>query len=172
MRTGGNSYFPIAEIWCCLKKVQDPEVPVLSVVDLGIVRDVSWESCGDEAWLRVVLTPTHFGCPAMENIARDIRAALADKGIQKVKLETQLSPAWSTDCMSDSGKRKLVASGISPPKYKVIEIAAMEPWEQVIPCPRCGSEETTLNSYYGATACKALYVCIACKEPFEHFKSY
>lgn len=148
------------QIWAWLEEVPDPEIPVISVVDLGIVRDVAWN--GDE--LVVTVTPTYSGCPATEVIARDIREALIGHGIANVKLETKLSPAWTTDWISAKGRANLREYGIAPPA-ELIQI------ENIV-CPRCGSTSTEVVSRFGSTPCKAIYKCRACLEPFDAFKRH
>jgi ring-1,2-phenylacetyl-CoA epoxidase subunit PaaD len=148
--------------WRALADVLDPEVPVLSVLDLGIVRGVSE---ADDGVLEVVLTPTYSGCPAVEVIESAVRAALAPLGA--VRVRRQLAPAWTTDWISEEGRRKLRDYGIAPPGTIAVRVLARE----AVPCPRCGSARTERLSAFGATACKALWRCLACREPFEHFKS-
>ena len=137
-----------------LEEVPDPEVPAVSVVDLGIVRAV------DEG--RVVITPTYTGCPATEVIERDIRAALDAAGFRHVRIETALSPAWTTDWITPRGREKLRAYGIAPPVPRGAAVA----------CPQCGSADTEEISRFGSTACKALWRCRACAEPFDLFKCH
>jgi ring-1,2-phenylacetyl-CoA epoxidase subunit PaaD len=151
-----------------LSSVTDPEVPVLTILDLGIVRDVHI----NEDEVTVVITPTYSGCPAMDVIGINIRMALLSRGFKKVHIEMQLSPAWTTDWMSEDGKRKLKEYGIAPPVRKTTDnpLALFE--EDEIACPRCNSIHTTLVSRTGPTACKSLYRCLDCKEPFEHFKCH
>ncbi len=156
-----------------LASVTDPEVPVLTILDLGIVRDVVLQE--DEQGnviATVVITPTYSGCPAMDVIGINIRMALLSRGIKKVNIEMQLSPAWTTDWMSEEGKRKLQAYGIAPPKRRATDnpLALFE--EEGVACPRCGSTHTVLVSQFGPTSCKSLYKCEDCKEPFEHFKCH
>ena len=144
-----------AQIWSVLEGVADPEIPVVSVVDLGIVREV-----GDG---RVLITPTYTGCPATEVIERDIRAALDAAGFRQVALVTTLSPPWTTDWISEAGKAKLKAYGIAPPNPR---------GEQTVNCPQCGSADTEEISRFGSTPCKALWRCRACAEPFDLFKCH
>lgn len=151
--------------WRILAGVLDPEVPVLSVLDLGIVREVRE---ADDGTLDVTLTLTYSGCPAAEVIEADVRAALAPLG--PVRVGTRLSPAWTTDWISDDGKRKLREYGIAPPGAAGGAGAAPIHIVRRVPCPRCASANTERLSAFGATACKALYRCLACREPFEHFK--
>lgn len=150
-----------------LNDVTDPEVPVLSILDLGIVRHVDVMPDG----VRVTITPTYSGCPAMDVIAIGIRMALAGHGIKNVLIEPQLSPAWTTDWMTEEGKRKLKEYGIAPPNRKAFQALGLFE-EDTVACPRCGSEHTELVSQFGPTSCKALYRCMSCKEPFEHFKCH
>jgi ring-1,2-phenylacetyl-CoA epoxidase subunit PaaD len=163
------------QVWAWLGEVADPEIPVISVVDLGIVRDVAWQA-GECV---VTITPTYSGCPAMEVIADSVTQALHARGVDKVRLVNQLSPAWTTDWMSDAGKAALKAYGIAPPVQQAIDIsglragvsrrAAIEPR---VACPHCGSTHTELTSQFGSTPCKALYKCLACREPFDYFKCH
>ena len=143
------------EVWRVLEEVPDPEIPAVSIVDLGIVREVSDD--------RVVLTPTYTGCPATLVIETMVRAALERAGFGHVKIETTLSPPWTTDWISDEGKRKLRAYGIAPPRAR---------GEQAVHCPQCGSGETQEISRFGSTPCKALWRCRACAEPFDLFKCH
>jgi ring-1,2-phenylacetyl-CoA epoxidase subunit PaaD len=156
-------------IWSLLESVNDPEIPVLSVVDLGIIRDVRLTDDGPE----IVITPTYSGCPAMDMIRADIGAALSRHGFGNARIVTVLSPAWTTDWMSEAGKDKLRAYGIAPPQ-PLPQVCRLELFrrEEAIACPRCHSYHTTLVSEFGSTACKALYVCEECREPFDHFKCH
>ena len=157
-----------AQIWRWLEDVPDPEIPVISVIDLGIVRDVTW--AGDE--LVVTITPTYSGCPATEVIGEDIRAALHAQGIEQVRLETRLAPAWTTDWLTEAGRAKLNGYGIAPPAYKVIDASRILGSAVVIPCPRCGSERTSRLAAFASTPCKAPYRCDDCREPFDYFKPH
>jgi ring-1,2-phenylacetyl-CoA epoxidase subunit PaaD len=152
-----------AEIWNILETVCDPEVPVLTITDLGIVRDVK---IIDEL-VEVVITPTYTGCPAMDMIAMNIRFALIENGYSNIKITSVLSPAWTTDWMTETGKQKLKEYGIAPPKENAETIAV-----DGVECPQCESINTKLISEFGSTACKALYKCEDCKEPFDYFKCY
>jgi len=172
--------------WAVLDTVPDPEVPALSLRDLGVVRDVlTRDDEGGVGVLEVVLTPTYSGCPATEVIARSVAAALEEEGLGPVKVTQRLAPAWTTDWMSESGRRKLREYGIAPPEH--LEPTGTDgrsrgaPGDAVparpirlrlrpVACPRCGSAETERLSAFGSTACKALHRCLACREPFEHFK--
>ncbi len=154
--------------WRVLHSVLDPEVPALSVVDLGIVRGVVE---GDGGGLEVTLTPTYSGCPAVEVIEADIVAALHAAALGPVRVRTQRAPAWTTDWISDEGRRKLREYGIAPPGPTMQGGAAIRiVRREAVACPRCGSAQTERLSAFGATACKALYRCFACREPFEHMK--
>lgn len=176
-------------VWSLLEQVSDPEIPVISVVDLGIVRDVQVTGPSSCA---VTITPTYSGCPAMQVIADAVQGALQDAGIKQVDIITRLSPAWTTDWMSDSGKAKLKGYGIAPPAQKVVDISGLRtprpaaapldplkagvargavPAPTVI-CPHCGSEHTEITSQFGSTPCKALYKCLDCREPFDYFKCH
>ena len=152
------------EIWALLGKIPDPEIPVLSIVDLGIVRRVEWS--GED--LTIAVTPTYSGCPAMDVIVADICSSIHDAGIQKLRIERQLSPAWTTDWMSDAAKQRLKSYGIAPPAKLITpeEIAA------AVTCPHCGSADSELLSRFGSTPCKALYRCRKCLEPFDAFKRH
>ena len=154
----------VNEIWAWLKQVTDPEIPVLSVVDLGIVRQVNWTDSGEGPTLSVTVTPTYSGCPATAVIKEDILRALQQRGVTRVSIATQLSPAWTTDWMSEEGRRRLHEYGIAPPG----------PCEQdtVVSCPHCGSSDTRQVSRFGSTPCKAFYICNSCLEPFDHFKCH
>lgn len=153
--------------WAALEGVCDPEVPVLSVVDLGLVRRLEHQ---DNGGLRVFITPTYTGCPATRLIEEQIKAALLGAGAKAVELKTQLSPAWTTDWMSDAGKEKLKAYGIAPPQGKAQGRSALFGLEVDVHCPQCGSKNTEKVSEFGSTACKALYKCHDCLEPFDYFK--
>jgi len=156
-------------IYSYLEEINDPEVPVLSIIDLGIVRDVKMN---DEE-LEVIITPTYTGCPAMDMITATIKIQLATLGFKKVKVTQILSPAWTTDWMSDDGKRKLKEYGIAPPnpKQQVCDQKLFAEAEAV-QCPQCDSYHTHRISEFGSTACKALYQCDDCKEPFDYFKCH
>jgi ring-1,2-phenylacetyl-CoA epoxidase subunit PaaD len=143
------------DVWRVLSQVPDPEIPVLSVVDLGIVREVSDE--------RVVLTPTYTGCPATLVIEKMVRAALDEAGLPHVRIETTLSPPWTTDWITEDGRAKLRAYGIAPPRSA---------GERAVECPQCGSADTQEISRFGSTPCKALWRCRACAEPFDLFKCH
>ena len=156
-----------------LEEVKDPEVPVLSVIDLGIVRKVHIsELPGDKKIIEVTITPTYSGCPAMDVISLDIRLKLIEKGYRNVIIKQQLSPAWSTDWMSEEGKEKLRKYGIAPPNPKQQFCSSEMFLQEVVSCPRCNSTHTELISQFGSTACKAMYRCLDCKEAFDYFKCH
>jgi ring-1,2-phenylacetyl-CoA epoxidase subunit PaaD len=154
-----------ARIWKFLESVPDPEIPVLSVVDLGIVREVNAGADGVE----VLVTPTYSGCPATEVIEKSIVDSLAENGIDDVVLKRVLSPPWSTAWISDAGREKLRAYGIAPPEDDAGKRSFMDSM-RTIACPRCDATSTTLVSEFGSTPCKASYKCESCLEPFEYFK--
>ncbi len=153
----------------CLDTVCDPEIPVLTIRDLGIIRDVLLQSDG---CLEVQITPTYNGCPAMNAIEINIRAALQEAGFDHVRVVTVLSPAWTTDWMSESGKQKLQAYGIAPPAGSSADKRALLGERRALVCPHCGSDNTEMISQFGSTACKALFRCIDCLEPFDYFKCH
>ena len=153
------------DIWEYLEEVSDPEIPVLTVVDLGVIRTVSLT--GDLC--SIVITPTYSGCPAMKVIEEDIIALLNSKGIPNVKVDLTLYPAWSTDWISENGRKKLLEYGIAPPENEVDKsVLFAEP--TVVPCPLCRSRNTKMISQFGSTACKAHYQCNDCLEPYDYFK--
>ncbi len=154
------------DVWSWLADVPDPEIPVVSVVDLGIVRDAGWD--GDE--LVVTVTPTYSGCPATAVIALDIETALRERGIEKLRLETKLAPAWTTAAITKRGRDKLKAYGIAPPDEGASCAGALISGAPA-GCPRCGSDDVERVSQFGSTPCKASYRCRTCLEPFDYFKS-
>ncbi|MCY1210269.1 putative 1,2-phenylacetyl-CoA epoxidase, subunit D [compost metagenome] len=155
----------LARAWSVLGEVMDPEVPVVSVVDLGIVRGLDWQ----DGHLHVVVTPTYSGCPATEVIEHDIEQALEGAGFAAPKLERRLTPAWTTDWISTDGRERLRAYGIAPPAGSTSKRSLLGDTGDVC-CPQCGSAHTELLSQFGSTACKALYRCRDCLEPFDYFK--
>ena len=156
-------------IWEALDEVIDPEIPVLTVRDMGIIREVRIH---DHGGVEVVITPTYSGCPAMDMIEVHIKAVLQEKGYAPVTVITVLSPAWTTDWLSEEGRRKLREFGIAPPQGKSVDKRALFSEERHIECPHCGSTNTAMISQFGSTACKALYRCLACREPFDYFKCH
>ena len=167
-----NAMAPVSagQVFDWLQEVPDPEIPVLSVVDLGVVRDVRWdgETCV------VVITPTYSGCPAMREITQDIAATLARHGVDDARVETRLAPAWTTDWMSEKGRAALKGYGIAAPAERAVDISGISRRRAApaIECPRCGSRDTRLVSDFGSTSCKALYRCVDCREPFDYFKTH
>lgn len=159
----------VAKIWEILETVCDPEVPVLTIIDLGVVRNVAIQ---DDDVVEITLTPTYTGCPAMDLISVNIKAALQDKGFMKVDVKMVLSPAWTTDWLSEEGKVKLKAYGIAPPVKSSTNKNLLFGEEKAIQCPLCNSFHTELISQFGSTACKALHRCLDCKEPFDYFKCH
>ena len=146
-----------------LQEVCDPEIPVLTIGDMGIIRDINVS--GEQ--IEVIITPTYSGCPAMDAISMDIRLKLIEHGYKNVKITSVLSPAWTTDWMTDEGKRKLKEYGIAPPIIRTGDDS-----DHVVECPQCHSPHTKILSQFGSTACKALYQCEDCKEPFDYFKCH
>ena len=163
----------VEQVWSWLGEVADPEIPVISVVDLGIVRDVAFE----DGECVVTITPTYSGCPAMQVIADSVREALEAHGVDKLRIVSRLSPAWTTDWMSDAGKAALKGYGIAPPVQQAIDISGLHAGIRrraapEVACPHCGSPHTQLTSEFGSTPCKALYKCLDCREPFDYFKCH
>jgi ring-1,2-phenylacetyl-CoA epoxidase subunit PaaD len=152
--------------WDAAARVVDPEIPVLSIADLGVLREV--RIAGDT--VEVVITPTYSGCPAMRMIELEIETALRAAGIDKLRIRTVLSPAWTTDWLSGDGRRKLAQYGIAPPERAASRRALFA--ADAPSCPRCGSAQTERLAEFGSTACKALYRCRACAEPFDYFKCH
>lgn len=155
-----------ARAWSAAASVVDPEIPVLSIADLGVLRDIRFDAAGR---VEAVITPTYSGCPAMNMIAVEIGLALDAAGFPDAKVTTVLSPAWSTDLMTEAGRRALAGYGIAPPVGRAGGRRALF-GETSVACPHCNSPETERISEFGSTACKALYRCRACREPFDYFK--
>lgn len=155
------------EAWRVAASVCDPEVPVLTIEDLGVLRDVVVD--GDR--VVVTLTPTYSGCPALDAMRADVASALRRAGFADVEVRTTLSPAWTTDWMSDAGRRKLIEYGIAPPTGRAAIGQGPVRLRLAVKCPRCGSPDTREIARFGSTSCKALYECRACLEPFDHFKA-
>lgn len=174
------------QVWSWLAEIEDPEIPVISIVDLGIVREVRWLEDAGVSECVVTITPTYSGCPATGVIARSVIDTLQRRGLASVRLETRIAPPWTTDWMSDEGKRKLRAYGIAPPiglaaeqGISVSDIGRGAPVSTLtalaprgLACPLCGSTHVRLTSQFGSTPCKALYVCSDCLEPFDYFKCH
>jgi ring-1,2-phenylacetyl-CoA epoxidase subunit PaaD len=166
---------PVQRAWDLLEAVPDPEIPVVSIRELGILREIN-QHTGE---LEVVITPTYSGCPAMGQIEDDVRAALQAEGLS-AKVVTRLAPPWSTDWISEAAKEKLRSFGIAPPHAtsatpaaSTVQFARRGPAQQAsVHCPHCGSANTAETSHFSSTACKALYKCLDCLEPFDYFKPY
>lgn len=158
--------------WDLLESIPDPEIPVVSIRELGILREVNEGADGE---LEVVITPTYSGCPAMDQIEQDVRTLLQAHQL-RARIVTRLAPAWSTDWITDAAREKLRQYGIAPPQFSaaanVVQLTRRKPVDISVPCPHCGSSNTTETSHFGSTACKALYKCLDCLEPFDHFKPY
>ena len=152
--------------WNAAASVVDPEIPVLTIADLGVLREVAV----NDGHVEIAITPTYSGCPAMNMIALEIELALEREGFGRPKIRTVLSPAWTTDWMSDDGRRKLREYGIAPPEPASSRRALFG--MQAVACPQCGSENTELLSEFGSTSCKALWRCKSCREPFDYFKCH
>jgi ring-1,2-phenylacetyl-CoA epoxidase subunit PaaD len=171
----------LGALWKASSAVPDPEIPVLSVTDLGILRSIEWDA-GDPQTLVVIVTPTYSGCPATEVITTALHDALAAAGAPCVRIETRLAPAWTTDWITADGKRRLAEFGIAPPgarrpdagvmRIDVSRLRRGRAADVAIACPRCGSARTQLLSQFGSTACKAHYRCLDCLEPFDYFKPH
>ena len=169
-----NDMATIDSVLRWLGEVSDPEIPVVSIVDLGFVRQVAW--VGDTC--EITITPTYSGCPATSVIAGAVRDKLRSHGVDKVDVRIALSPAWTTDWISDSARGALKEYGIAPPGERVVDTSALYGGRrgalvsQPVSCPHCGSDHTQLVSQFGSTPCKALYKCLDCREPFDYFKSH
>lgn len=156
-----------SHIYELIKDIPDPEIPVLTIVDLGVIRNVE----DREGNIVITITPTYTGCPAMNQFEDDILKTLKDNGVDNARIETRYDPAWTTDWMSEDAKQKLQAYGIAPPQEKTSDknyIIGKE--KKLVICPQCRSSNTKMISQFGSTACKALYQCNDCKEPFDYFK--
>ena len=152
------------EVLDALRSVMDPEIPVLSVVDMGVIRKIEVSD-----HLVVTITPTYSGCPAMNTIEADIKKCLLNEGYQNIVVKTVLQPAWTTDWLTENGREQLKAYGIAPPQGSTSKrVLFLE--DETVPCPQCNSENTELVSEFGSTACKAQYKCKDCLEPFDYFK--
>jgi len=156
------------KILSILSEVYDPEIPVLSIIDLGILRNVEWI----DNQVLVTITPTYSGCPATLTFETDILKALSENGYENVKVISQISPAWTTDWMTDNGRKKLKAYGIAPPVNGTSNKSILFTDKKEVACPRCDSFDTKLLSQFGSTSCKSLYQCNSCLEPFDYFKCH
>lgn len=156
-----------AAVRAVLSAVTDPEIPVLTIEDLGVLRGVT---VGDDGRVEVTITPTYSGCPALDTMRDDVLRVLADSGYRDAEVHTVLAPAWTTDWMSEAGRRKLAEFGIAPPGPVAGAAAGGPVAVNLVRCPRCGSADTRLVSRFGSTSCKSLRACRRCLEPFDHFK--
>lgn len=155
------------EVWEYLSRIPDPEIPVITITELGVVRNV--EVSDDN--VIVTITPTYSGCPAMKAFEQDIISTLESKGLKNTQIKIVYTPVWTTDWINEEAKRKLKEYGIAPPEKTTADKRALfSDHLKVIPCPFCDSKNTELRSQFGSTACKALYFCNACQQPFEYFK--
>lgn len=165
-------HVPTQTVWRWLSEVPDPEIPVLSLTDLGVIRDVRW----DDGMLVVTVTPTYTGCPATAVINLDIETKLRSNGIENLRLEQRISPAWTTAWLSPEGREKLRKYGIAPPVEGTANTGRISRLSNkealVVACPRCGSDKTEKISQFGSTPCKAAYRCRSCLEPFDYFKCH
>jgi ring-1,2-phenylacetyl-CoA epoxidase subunit PaaD len=158
-----------AELFALLETVKDPEIPVLSIVELGIVRD----AVATDAGVVVTITPTYSGCPAMHEIEQEIRAAFADQGLGSVEVRMTYTPAWTTDWMGEQARAKLEAYGIAPPgRRETDDLVPLRRHAATVRCPYCKSLQTERKSEFGSTACKSIWVCRDCRQPFEEFKAF
>lgn len=157
------------EIFKVLEAVLDPEIPVLTIADLGILRDVD---VSDQGKVTVHITPTYNGCPAMDMITVNIKAALQEVGIMDVQVTSSLDPVWTTDWITEAGRQKLLEYGIAPPVQRSTDASFITGIAPDVACPQCGSYHTELISRFGSTACKSLYKCLDCLEPFDYFKCH
>lgn len=178
LATAQRSRPSLEQIWAWLESIPDPEIPAISIVDLGIVREVAWQR--DECF--VTVTPTYSGCPATDLINEQIRETLRGHGIERVRLSTRLAPAWTSDWLTQKARERLRAYGIVPPigmvmngwadqRLRTCHVGERDP-NAKIACPLCGSQETEMVSAFGSTPCKSLHRCLACREPFDYFKCH
>lgn len=156
-----------SKVWKLLGEIPDPEIPVISIVDLGILRDVQLQN---DKEVIITITPTYSGCPAMRAIEDEIKSVLKNQGFEKIQILTTLSPAWTTDWLSDEANEKLRKYGIAPPEKTSVDKNSILGKSKKVACPQCGSTDCEMISQFGSTACKALYRCLSCKEPFDYFK--
>ncbi len=154
-------------IWEILHQIPDPEIPVIDIVELGVIRGVKINNNNS---IEITITPTYSGCPAMKQMEDDIRKKLSDSGFSEIKINTVYNPPWTTDWITEEAKIKLNNYGIAPPEHSSIDKAILLGKERKVKCPRCNSISTKLISQFGSTACKALYKCNECLEPFDYFK--
>lgn len=156
------------KFYSILEKISDPEIPVISIIDLGIVQSCQYK----DGKIYITITPTYTGCPAMDMISVNIKSAFQEEGYSEVDLQLILSPAWTTDWITENGKAKMRAYGIAPPIEKTTDKSFLHNEVKVVPCPQCNSMNTEMISLFGSTACKSLYKCLDCLEPFDYFKCH
>ncbi|MBN8703875.1 MAG: phenylacetate-CoA oxygenase subunit PaaJ [Bacteroidetes bacterium] len=156
----------IEKIKKILAEIPDPEIPVITIEELGIVRNIELV----DGTVNIQITPTYSGCPAMKEIEVDIKKKLQDSGFSKVNIEMIYHPAWTTDWITDAAKEKLRKYGIAPPAHSTVDKGALLGKPKIIACPQCASKNVEMISQFGSTACKALYKCLDCREPFDYFK--
>lgn len=161
-----NQLFTNEKIMGFLHEIPDPEIPVIDIVELGVIREIN----ALEESIEVTITPTYSGCPAMKQMEDDIKKKLSEKGYKEVKIRTIFNPPWTTDWITEEAKEKLNKYGIAPPEHSSIDKAVLLGKERIVKCPRCASTNTKIISQFGSTACKALYQCNDCLEPFDYFK--
>jgi ring-1,2-phenylacetyl-CoA epoxidase subunit PaaD len=153
-------------IWQLMHQIPDPEIPVIDIVELGVVRNIEYSIDS----LQITLSPTYSGCPAMKQMEDDVLKKLQENGLKNIEIKTSYNPPWTTDWITDEAKEKLFAYGISPPEHSSLSKAELMGHKKTVVCPQCKSKNTSLVSQFGSTACKALYKCLDCLEPFDYFK--
>jgi ring-1,2-phenylacetyl-CoA epoxidase subunit PaaD len=157
------------QIYDILSEVTDPEIPVITIAELGLLQTINVSPDGT---IKVYITPTYTGCPAMDMITVHIKGTLQDYGYQNVEVITVLDPPWSTDMITEAGRQKLLEYGISPPAQRTSDLSFINGEAPIVVCPQCGSKETEIISRFGSTPCKSLYKCHSCLEPFDYFKCH
>lgn len=156
-----------SDLWQVLSSIPDPEIPVISIVELGVIRSITIDA---ENTVTIKITPTYSGCPAMKQMEDDVRTSIEKEGFQNIKIEMIYNPAWTTDWLSAEARIKLQNYGIAPPEESTSDKSFLTGRSRSVTCPRCKSKETIMVSQFGSTACKALYQCKNCLEPFDYFK--
>ena len=156
------------QVWDLLHQIPDPEIPVIDIVELGVIRSIQLNEKND--CIEISITPTYSGCPAMKQMEDDIRIKMSEAGFKEVKIKTTYHPPWTTDWITEEAKLKLNKYGIAPPEHSSIDKGVLLGKERIVKCPRCNSVSTQIVSQFGSTACKALYKCNDCLEPFDYFK--
>lgn len=163
----GDTFLNEEQIWELMHQIPDPEIPVIDIVELGVIRAVK---LNNKSSVEITITPTYSGCPAMKQMEDDIRKQLNEAGFSEIKINTVYNPPWTTDWITQEAKVKLNNYGIAPPEHSSIDKGVLLGRERIVKCPRCNSVATQLVSQFGSTACKALYKCSDCLEPFDYFK--